>query len=166
MSDPIVIWIIDDLKNDAKLAWEVVEKLLPRFMEKSMAMNPVILWSDGFEWPPFGNFRELVDPNAPNLYRTDYPDIVILDLLRQGALGDKFEGDTFYYGLRDWEKPKPGRHSFVILWSPYQGQKDAQDFIGQVRKNDQRLIPLPTKSGSELGTVLEALMERIVEEEG
>jgi len=164
MTDPTVIWIIDDLKNDAKAAWSVVKTLLSSLTESSVDMNPVILWSDGFEWPPFANFREIVDPNAPKSCRTNYPDIVILDLLRQGDTGDKLEAEAVYYGLRNWEKSKPGKIAFVVLWSPYQGQKDAQDFIRQVNKNDQRLIPLPTKSESELETVLKELMNRIVEE--
>lgn len=177
MNHRVVIWIIDDLKNDAQEAWDVVEKLLHGSKQESASVAPVILWGDGFSWPPFASFRACVDPNAPKIKPkkqngdspepdpSHYPDIVILDLLRQGRKGDKLEGDSFYFGLRGWEKFKPGRHSFVIFWSPYQGQQDAQDFIARIEKNDYRLIPLPTKSASELETTLEPLMKRIVEEE-
>jgi hypothetical protein len=105
-----------------------------------------------------------VNPTAPLVEQRDYPTIVILDLLKSGKDGYKLEGDGFYYQLRKWEMSKPGRPSFVILWSPYQGEEAAKQFINSVKRNDQRLIPLPTKSEALLESNLAELWKRIVEE--
>lgn len=161
MKDPIIVWIVDDRKESARDASEVVEVTASKFRADA---DPVILWADTFKWPPFASLRACVDPNTPPAYRNEYPNIVILDLFNDTSNGFKLEGDAFYYALRKWEMSKPDGPSFVVLWSPYQGEKSARQFIRSVEKNDQRLIPLWTKSPSMLATRLAGLWKRIVEE--
>jgi hypothetical protein len=163
MSAPVVIWIVDDMKNDAFFASEVVEEVASAF-RADLGVVPAVLWADGFQWPPFANFRASVDPNAPRVRWNDYPNIVILDLFIPETNGIKLEGNAFYYKLRKWEMSKPGKTSFVLLWSPYQGESAAKPFISDVEKNDQRLIPLATKSSSLLRTKLMELWKRMIEE--
>jgi len=167
MADPVVIWIVDDVNNEAKLAWGVVEEVASA-SRAELGMAPTVLWANGFQWPPFANFRVCVDPNASCVRSNDYPSIVILDLFMPTTNGLKLEGNTFYYGLREWEMSKPTKKkdkiSFVVLWSPYQGDPAAKPFIADVEKNDRRLIPLATKSPALLNTMLKDLWKRMLEE--
>jgi hypothetical protein len=165
MSDPVVVWVVDDWKDEARTASVVVGEIAAKFKAR-MGVDPVVLWADSFRWPPFAGFRTSFDPKTPPTYRDDYPDLVILDLFKETADGFKLKGDAFYYALRKWEGSKPGLPSFVIPWSQWQGEKTAEDFIDAVQPNDHRLIPLATKKGPLLARTVAPLWERIVEERG
>jgi hypothetical protein len=163
MNDPVVIWIVEDAKADARLASKVIEEITSGY-KGEFDLDSVILWAKDFHWPPFSTFRASVDPTAPHVYRDDYPDVVVLDLLNRSETGEKLEGNDFYYNLRKWERSKGARSAFVVLWSFHQGGRQAERFIKDVEKDDQRLIPLATKQPPLLKRKLLELWKLIFEE--
>jgi len=165
MSDLIVVWIVEDMKHDAREAWEIIDEITSEHQEEH-GLNVEILWTDSFLWPPFANFRTTADPRVEQVHRDDFPDIVVLDLLKRTANAEVLQGDGFYYGLRKWEVSKRHRPSFVVIWSPYQGEKAAGLFLKGAAETDQRLIltPLPTKQAPLLKSVFRELWKLVVEE--
>jgi hypothetical protein len=163
MNDPVIVWIVEDTKADARRAANVIQEVTMEYKE-NLGLDSVILWARDFRWPPFSNFRTSVDPSEPPKYRTEYPDVVILDLMNKTTTGEILEGNNFYHNLRKWEVSKGSRSSFVVFWSFYQGGRQVEKFIKEVEKSDQRLIPLPTKQPPLLKHQLLDLWKLIFEE--
>ncbi len=162
MSDPITIWIVDDSKSDARRAFAAAQKAI-QAARKEGDPEAAILWANDFVWLPV--LRESVDLNEPPIPYFAYPEIVVLDLVREGKDGDTLRGDAFYYALRKWEASKPeGKPAMVILWSWHQASRDTEAFVREIKPTDSRLIPLATKQPALLQSKLIKLWARAIEE--
>src|SRR4051794_13765154 len=118
MSDPLIVWIVDDSKVDAHDAWKVVGQVKDAF-----SSNASVYWAASFDWYP--GLRVAVNLALTPQQTSEYPDIVILDLCAETPDGEILRGNSFYQELRRWEVHKPeGNRALIVFWSIHQGRKD------------------------------------------
>ena len=158
MDEPVTVWIVEDLEDDARYAFDVVKNVTTAFQTEA-----TVYWSDNFAWDRVPRLRPAIDRNLPDDAQSDYPDVVILDLCLRTSKGEELRGDTFYQKLRDFETHKPqGRPAFVIFWSLHRGKHD--QFVESAVKYDARVIPLNSKQPDLLKQKLSNLWHRVLDE--
>jgi hypothetical protein len=158
MSEPVVIWIVEDLKDDASDAWQVVDQV-----HQHVGGEAVVLWANEFGWPP--RVRSAPDMRQTPSTTLDYPDIVLLDLCKQTSQGEELQADRYYAALRKWESHKSrGRPALIILWSIFQGRQDTDKFVKDITAADKRVIALASKRSELLRSELVQVWKRVIEE--
>jgi hypothetical protein len=158
MSEPVNIWIVEDWKDDASDAWQVVDQV-----SRDVGGDAVISWGNDFAWPP--KMRGALDMNQEPSERVDYPDIVLLDLCKLTRDGEKLQADDYYTAFRKWEGHKPeGRPALIILWSLHQGRQDTDRFVKRTTAADSRVIALASKRPELLRSELVEVWRRVMEE--
>ena len=130
------IWIVEDDPNDAKKAFEAVQRVLP---EKGYT----VFWDDKLRWAANLCRFPAMDEHLPLSKEGHMPDIVVLDLLDADL---QFAAGKYYEQLRKHEHDYGLPASFVIMWSVKPGLAEALRFFKAKLNIDRRLVFTNTKS--------------------
>jgi hypothetical protein len=130
------LWIVEDDKNDAIKAAEVIKRAIPE--ERYTAFwDRTLIWSADITGLPHTEETDQV-------CKLDHmPDIVILDLLDENL---QFAAGRFYEELRKEERNSGLPASFVIMWSVKTGLSEVHRFLERKLKTDRRLMFTNTKT--------------------
>lgn len=144
----LTVWIIENepLQNAR------AETVIKQVGEQHGKFNLDIRSSRSWDWPP--TFK-----GAAQEVSLQLPDLVVLDLYDDQLL---LKGDKFYKNLRTAENQP---RAFVIVWSGYTGQREAEKFVKENVKTDRRLVPLEIKALVSLEDAVRGCLEQIEEEE-
>lgn len=145
----------------AKLRVWIVEDKDPKLRRARWALQQACSKSQYELHEPIVEIKDFKFPEGP------LPDIVILDLMIEDERGLTLCGNQFYNILRNREEHKPENevHSeaFVIIWSGYTGDHDADEFVNRISETGLVVI-CKTADKIALREALCGVMARIEEE--